>query len=44
MTEVDVPVKFVKIEGDNHLPLAQSTLDSMHEFFSKHLKEPFEGK
>jgi acetyl esterase/lipase len=33
LTEVDVPVKFVKIEGDNHLPMRQSTLDSVHEFY-----------
>lgn len=42
LTEVDVPVKFLKIEGSEHVPLTQSTFDSVAEFFTKYLKEPEE--
>lgn len=38
LTEADVPVKFLKIEGSEHVPLSQSTLDSVIEFFLKYLK------
>lgn len=44
LTEADVPVKFLKIEGGEHVPLTQSTFDSVNEFFSKYLKEPEEAE
>jgi|AGTN01.3.fsa_nt_gi Esterase/lipase len=44
LTESDVPVKFLKIEGGEHVPLTQSTFDSLNDFFSKYLKEPEEAE